>query len=94
MSTVPLTQHAALRMAQRGFRDEDLDLIVRIGTEVEGGYLVREQDCEEEIRRLKRQEERIRRLKGKRVVVAENECQILTVYHASKNKQKRLLRRA
>jgi hypothetical protein len=31
-------------MAQRGFADDDLELIRWIGTEVEGGYLVREKD--------------------------------------------------
>lgn len=38
MSALTLTQHAIVRMSQRGIRPNDLDLIESIGTEVEGGY--------------------------------------------------------
>jgi hypothetical protein len=42
--TVVITAHGALRMSQRGIGTSDIDMIMLIGTEVEGGYLVREQD--------------------------------------------------
>jgi hypothetical protein len=44
MSTLVLTEHAAMRMAQRSISLKDVELIVLIGTEVEGGYCVREKD--------------------------------------------------
>lgn len=44
MNSLDLTAHAVKRMAQRGLADDDLELIRWIGTEVEGGYLVREKD--------------------------------------------------
>ncbi len=44
MNSLHLTAHAAVRMSQRGLANDDLELIKWIGTEVEGGYLVREKD--------------------------------------------------
>jgi hypothetical protein len=41
MNSLDLTAHAVKRMAQRGLADDDVELIRWIGTEVEGGYLVR-----------------------------------------------------
>jgi hypothetical protein len=38
------TAHAVTRMAQRGVGQQDVELMEWIGTEVEGGYLVREKD--------------------------------------------------
>lgn len=75
-----LTPHAAMRFAQRGFRDGDAELIMAIGTEVEGGYLMREKDVREAEAWLKRQAHKLRRLVGKRVIVAGD--MIVTAYHA------------
>jgi hypothetical protein len=85
-----LTGHALERMAQRGIRMSDLDLILKIGCEVDDGYLVRDKDCRELEATLKQFLNRIRRLRGKRVVVADG-C-VVTTFHARKNEQKRLLR--
>jgi hypothetical protein len=92
MTTLNSTTHAAARMSQRGIRDDDLELILEIGTEVEGGYIVlkkdyRAYDCE-----LKRKRERVRRLVGKRVVVEGD--RVVTAYHAEPKKQRRLIRGA
>ena len=48
------TAHAAMRMSQRGLATDDIELIRRIGTEVEGGYLVREKDFQALDRELTR----------------------------------------
>lgn len=90
MSEMVMTHHAIARLGQRGFRDDDLDLIRLIGTPVEGGYLVRERDCQRAEGQLKRLGDRIRRLKGKRVV-EDGRC-VVTAYHATKSKAKRLVR--
>lgn len=90
MKTEGLTQHAMIRMAQRAIGEEDLDLILWVGTQVEDGYLVRAKDCQAVERKLKQLMHRVRRLQGKRLVVAGN-C-IVTVYHAEAGTERRLLR--
>ncbi len=91
MSMLTITGHAAIRMAQRAFRLRDAELIVLIGTEVEDGYLVREKDYQQVERTLKELLSRFRLLVGKRLVVADGT--IVTVYHATRRQQRRLLRR-
>ena len=79
-------------MAQRGIMPKDSDLITLIGTEVDDGYFVREQDYQEVERALKRFWQRLRRVVGKRLVVQDN--RVVTAYHASKMHERRLLRHA
>jgi hypothetical protein len=66
-------------------------MIMRIGSEIEGGYLVREQDYLAFEREQKLSLERARRLVGKRVVMAPGQI-VVSAYHASRGKQRRLLR--
>jgi urease gamma subunit len=92
MNTLMLTGHAAVRIAQRGIKLKDAELIAMIGTEVDDGYLVRTQDYQEVERTLKSLLQRLRHVVGKRLVVANG--QIITAYHASGTYQRRLLRHA
>jgi len=69
MSTLTLTNHAAVRMAQRGIIPKDSELIVLIGTEVDDGYLVRDKDYQEVEHALKHFLQRCRRIVGKRLIV-------------------------
>jgi hypothetical protein len=92
MSALTLTQHAVLRMSQRSIRLEDLELAEFIGTEVEGGCLVRRKDVQAFERALKKLVGQARRLSGKRVVRAGDV--IVSAYHATRGKERRLLRRA
>jgi hypothetical protein len=92
MMTNGLTQHALIRMAQRGFQADDTDLIMLFGTPVEDGFLVLNKDCQVVERALKRLQDRIRRLSGKRLVV-EGE-RVVTAYHARPTKKRWLLRHA
>jgi hypothetical protein len=85
-----LTRHAVVRMGQRAIREDDVDLIVLIGTEVEGGYLVRSKDRQAAERQLKQLLNQVRRLDGKRVVVADG--RVVTAYHAEPAKERSLLR--
>jgi hypothetical protein len=87
-----LTRHAVARMSQRAIREDDLELIMLIGTEVEGGYLVRSKDCQAAEKALKRLLHQVRRLDGKRVVVGGG-C-VVTAYHAHASKERQLLRTA
>ncbi len=70
----------------------DADLIAMIGTKVEDGYLVLERDWQAAEHAIKKVLERIRRLRGKRLVVADGH--IVTAFHASHRQQRRLLRGA
>jgi hypothetical protein len=92
MKTEGLTRHAVTRMAQRAIGGDDLELIVWVGTEIKDGYLMREKDCQSAQRLLRQLIHRIRRLQGKRLVVAGN--RIVTAYHASAETERRLLRGA
>ncbi len=92
IDALTLTSHATLRMAQRSIKLQDAELIALIGTEVEDGYLVRDKDYLLVEADLKRLLERLRRVVGKRLVVANG--QIVTAYHATRSYQRRLLRRA
>ncbi|RNJ50933.1 hypothetical protein [Methylocystis hirsuta] len=91
-SILQLTAHAATRMAQRGIASRNLELITRIGTAVEGGYLVRQKDFQALDRELKQLRQRARKLVGKRFVV---ECgRVVTAYHTGRRTERRLLRAA
>ena len=90
MSAVALTRHAVTRMAQRAIREDDLDLIMIIGTEVRDGYIVRTKDCQAAERELKRLLDRVRRLNGKRLVVEAGH--LVTAYRAERATERRLMR--
>jgi len=90
MSALRLTRHAVARMAQRGLKCDDLELVQWIGTPVEDGYLVRQKDFQLLECELKKLRDQARRMVGKRVVVVGD--RIITAYHADRDKARRLLR--
>jgi hypothetical protein len=92
MNSLDLTAHAVKRMAQRGLTDDDVELIRWIGTEVEGGYLVREKDFQALDRELRQLRDQARRLVGKRLVLEGD--RLVTAYHAGRSKQRLLVRGA
>jgi ubiquinone biosynthesis protein UbiJ len=91
MSASRLTQHAIMRMSQRGIRLDDLELAELIGTEGEGGCLVRRKDVQAFERDVKRVLDKVRGLEGKRIVRPDDA--LVTASHASRAKERRLLRR-
>jgi hypothetical protein len=92
-SHLNLTAHAAARISQRGIARNSLELIMSIGTEVEGGYLVRDKDFEVFDRELKRLRQWARRLVGKRMVIKDDQL-VITAYQLAGGKERRLLRSA
>lgn len=92
MTAIALTQHSLVRIQQRGLSIQDPELIVLLGTPVEGGYLVRHKDCDEVIHALKAVMRKVERLRGQRVVMAGN--RIVTVYRARKESRRKLIREA
>lgn len=91
MTDVDPTGHALTRMAQRGIRFTDIDVIMAVGTEVKDGILVRRKDVEMAERCLREAIKALRRVEGKRLVMADG--QLLTAYHARGGVQRRLLRK-
>jgi hypothetical protein len=79
-------------MAQRGIRPKDAELIILIGTEVDDGYLVRENDYQDLEHAMKRWLENFRRVIGKRLIVSSG--QIITAYHPTKRNQRKVIRDA
>jgi hypothetical protein len=92
MTSLHLTPHAILRMSQRGVGLDDIEIVESIGTEVEGGYLVRRKDVHAFEEQLKKLGDRARRLEGQRIVVKDDA--VITAYHARKGQERRLLRSA
>ena len=90
MNTATMTPHAVIRMAQRGYNGDEIDVVMRFGTAVEGGYVFLEKDARVIERDLKRCAETVRRLRGTRVVVGENA--VVTTYRARPRKMRRLMR--
>ncbi|MBC7153250.1 MAG: DUF4258 domain-containing protein [Rhodobacteraceae bacterium] len=89
ISKLQPTSHAVMRLAQRGFRKDDAEWIMTLGTEVEGGYLVLKKDVFEIERLCKRLPNELRRLVGARIVV--DGGVLITAYHAKPRKQRKLL---
>jgi len=85
-------RHAASRLRQRGRSQEDVDLIIRHGTPVDGnGILLRDDDVKRVTQELLGQIHRLNKLAGWKVVTEGGT--IVTVYRARRAHQKRLLRK-
>lgn len=84
-----LSDHARKRMQQRATSSTDVEAIMVHGTQVRGGYLLRRRDVEEAISGLKSEIRRLERLKNRAVI--SDRSTVITVYPASRRKQKQLL---
>ncbi|WP_025898762.1 hypothetical protein [Sneathiella glossodoripedis] len=92
MSGLIISNHASTRMQQRGLRRSDLDLIFSCASEMcDGSYFLSRKDVRREINRRKREIQKLERLKGKRIVIA-NET-VVTCYHSQQEDQKQMLRK-
>lgn len=86
------THYGLTRMAQRGFVDEDLSLIMLHGTNVDDNIvMITNADRDRIVGNLKSQIRRIERLNNKKVVVGNGS--LITVYHSTKSDQKKAMRR-
>ena len=87
-----LSRHAELRLGQRNFRREDIEVVLECGTRIAtDAYLMRREDAEREVAALKRRIQRIERLTNVKVVVAEDT--VVTSYRSRPANQRRTLRR-
>lgn len=90
MSDLDFTDHAVVRMAQRGLLLSDVELIMTVGSEVEDGVFVRRKDVQAFERAVRNIMRRLKKVEGKRLVVT-NGC-LVTPFHASLQEQHRLMR--
>ena len=92
MSEFNLSRHAELRLGQRNFRREDIEVVLECGTLIAAdAYLMRKADADREVAALKREIQRIERLTNVKVVVAEGT--VVTSYRSRADDQRRTLRR-
>jgi hypothetical protein len=87
-----ITAHAKQRLQQRGLNANDLELIMMHGTETSDGYFLRRANIRVVEQTLKRLIDHLYRLEGKYIVVKGDN--VITAYHPSKKKRKRVLRKA
>ena len=86
-----LTRHAESRMNQRGFRPQDVKLVMETATQVDAnGYLLTKADAQRAIENLKKRIQMIERLKGCKIILGGDK--VVTIYHATNKNQKRSLR--
>lgn len=90
MEHFEITKHANLRFAQRAISVSDAEMIIDFGTEVDDGYIFLNQNCDALESELKAAIQRVRKLRGKRVVVGNG--QIITAYRATASTIRKLLR--
>ena len=90
MTSFHITEHAQVRVRQRGLKEDDLLFVCEHGTETSSGFLLTQQDVaslEAEARYLLRKAERLR---GVFVPTAGRFAK--TAYHATRKQQHRLCR--
>jgi len=81
MLDVRLTNHAAVRMGQRGFREADVDLLLKVGTQIgDEAIFLTDRDAAREIERRRREIRQLERLRGSTLVVADGS--LITLYHS------------
>jgi hypothetical protein len=85
-----LTRHAQARLDQRGFRQDDVELLSWLGRPVEGGLMVCRKDALRVAARLQELADRYKRLAGSRLVI-EGDA-IVTAYRPGRRKARHLLR--
>ena len=91
MTSLSITNHALLRLAQRGFVPSDLELILTLGSEVEDGILVLRSDVKAAEENLRAMIRKLQKIEGKRLVVVNGH--LVTAFHASKRETCKLTKR-
>ncbi len=90
-TTCEITRHGQRRMQQRGLKLNDVDLVLRCGTDYHAGRIVlRDRDVAREIRNCKRLMQKLERLRGSVVVIEDGH--LITCYRLHGGKGRRCLR--
>ena len=83
------SKHAQVRARQRGYRDSDIDFVIKHGTNVDDGSFLTDGDVHKAIEKRKQEIQQFSRLKGTVVIVSGDT--IVTTYRPDKRRTKRLL---
>lgn len=89
-ATVKPSRHACVRMAQRGYRPDDLGLLLEAGVEAGDGIYLPKEDARALAAHYRRLAERLEHLAGTYAVIAGD--RLVTLYHPSRRREKRVLR--
>lgn len=84
-----LTTHAFRRLSQRGMKPGDLATIMKYGTAVRDGFVLRGDDANDAIAILKSEMRDLERLRG-RLVIVQGDA-VVTAYRPSRRRQAVLL---
>ena len=90
VNEMKICTHAQQRSQQRGLSASDLNMVLRHGTQTKDGYFLRKSDVKSLEMALRKKIDRLHRLSGKYVVVDGDT--VVTTYHPTKKKQKKILR--
>ena len=85
------SQHARARIRQRGFRDSDIDFVMKHGTDVDAGSFLTDKDVQSGIEAAKKVIRDLARLKGTMVIVSGNTA--VSIYRPDKRRTKKLIGR-
>mgnify|MGYP001547144990 CR=1 FL=1 len=89
-STLNITHHAAARMRQRGYTQQDIALVRSFGTPVGDGYLLTRKDVKYALGDAREDRQRLERLIGTALI--ELEGNMITVYRARNLVRRRLMK--
>lgn len=79
--------HGRARMQQRGYRDEDVNLILGLATHIaDDAFMLTAQDAEREIARRRREIQQLERLSGSKIIVAGG--MLITLYHVARKSKR------
>ena len=82
MKRIKYTKHAKIRMAQRGIKEKDADIVLAYGTSIgRNRYFLKKRAAAREIGYLKQKIAQFERLKDKVVVVVDDH--LITAYHSA-----------
>ena len=85
------SQHARARIRQRGFRDSDINFVMKHGTDVDDGSFLTDGDVHRAIEKRKQEIQQFSRLKGTVVILRRN--MVATVYRPDQRRAKKLIGR-
>ena len=82
METI-LTNHARIRIRQRGFCEKDMSILLQYGSRMESGVLMlTDHDVRREVNAMRTQIIKLERLRGTIAVIADG--RVITVYRATR----------
>jgi len=85
------SKHAQARARQRGYRDSDIDFVMKHGTDVDDGSFLTDGDVHRAIEKRKQEIQQFSRLKGTVVIVSGNTA--VSIYRPDKRRTKKLIGR-